>query len=135
MNKLGKGRFWLNYKTSDSIMNELLDQNTNKTKTQSNGSKPLNTVLLVLSIVVVLFTYLHVWNTKASLSSPWLPKYTAYYMNSALINYATIQFGGFVPALFLRIRKHYVLSSICMLAFLLAATILKNSVEIYKQFY
>ena len=116
-------------------MNELLDQKNNTAKVLSAGFKQLNAVLLILSIVIVLFTFLRIWETNMTMSSPWLPKYTSYYIHSALINYAVIQFGGFIPALFLRIRKQYVISSMCIIAFVLAASILKYSVKIYEQFY
>lgn len=116
-------------------MNEPLDKKLEETKVPSNGFKQLNTVLLSLSTVIVLFAYLSVWSTEMSMTSPWLPKYTAYYINGALINYAVIQLGGLIPALFLRVKKHYLISSVCIISFILAASILKNHVKIYEQFF
>ena len=123
------------FEQSSKQMNEPLDQKVNKAKVPSDGFKQLDTVLLSLSVVIVLFAYLSVWSTEMSMTSPWLPKYTAYYLNGALINYAVIQLGGLIPALFLRVKKHYLISSVCIISFILAASILKNYVKIYEWFY
>lgn len=116
-------------------MIEPLDRNENSEIKLADPAKVLNTVLLFLPFVLILFAVWSVWNTKQSLSSPWLPEYTAYYMNGALINFAVIQSGGIIPALFLRWRKQYMLSSSCIILFIIAAMTLKQTLNFYPHFY
>jgi hypothetical protein len=67
--------------------------------------------------------------------SPFLPKYTVIYTNGGGINVMCFLLGGLIPAIFLRMKKQYLISTICIIVFFLVGLILKNSLNIYEQFY
>jgi hypothetical protein len=116
-------------------MIEPLDYLEKDETTLADPAKILNTVLIFLPFLIILYTVWSVWNTKVNFTSPWLPEYTAYYINGTLINLAFIQSGGIIPGLFLRVRSHYILSSGCIIAFILVANLLKNEVQFYSLFF
>jgi hypothetical protein len=99
-----------------------------------NPARILNTVLIFLPFAVILFTVWSVWWTKANLPSPWLPEYTAYYMNGTLINLSVILSGSIIPAFLFRWGKYYILSSVCVVLFYLAATVMKHDLELFWYF-
>ena len=55
--------------------------------------------------------------------------------NGALINITCFLMGGFIPALFLRIKQQYLISTMCILVFFIVGFVLKNSINIYENFY
>lgn len=93
---------------------------------------------LILILLVLLFTILlpiKVWVDSRLLVSPLLPKYVPIYMNASYINLMTFAIGGLIPTLFLRLRKVYFYSTLCLIIFILVGYILKDSLLIYEHFY
>jgi len=118
-------------------MTELIDQDSPehvsnwelKKKRIFNLLPPL---LICLSFGIVAYTIITVRHDVLYPVSPWLPEYTPYYIHSLLINFCVLQFIGIVPALYLRWKKKYALSSYFMFGFIVVAKIFQNHVEFYK---
>jgi len=116
-------------------MNQPLDQKEHKTKNKKGQEKLYNSILFGISFAIIILAIYKVWDTKNSLDSPLLPQYTIFHVNGALINYTIIQFFGVLPALYLRIKKHYAISTYCIIAFMILGIIIKSNVSFYEYLY
>lgn len=114
-------------------MKELLDQIENNASTnEMNGPfKTLSIALLAESVLIVLYTFFIINYDVNNPESPWLPVFTPYFVHSALINFAVVQFGGVIPSLFLFWKKKYVASSFVMIAFLVIARLLEHFLDFH----
>lgn len=110
-------------------MTELLDQDVRKPNLP--WGKWFNLVLIAGVVGMVGVTILVVMNSE---ENPLLPHYLPYYTHGSLINFTIIQLGGLPPGLFLRLRKKYTLSSICLGLFILVALLFMNRAEFYLLF-
>ena len=115
-------------------MNELLDQHKFTSKVNRNYLKLLNTIVILLSLLVVSLIAWKIWGTKNS-TSPYLPQYTIYYVHSTLINFMVIVSVGILSGLVFRAMKHYATSSFVLLAFTVLAFVFDERVELYTYFY
>lgn len=122
------------FEQSSKQMNELLDQKINDTIIKKNSLKLLNTILLLISLSILTFTYWRVWNTINWMSSVSFPQSSAYYVNGTLINFAIIQGLGIIPAFLIRLKRHYAISSYILIAFIILGFILEKKIELYKYF-
>lgn len=97
--------------------------------------KWINLISMILILIVFLLLVLKVWYDSKLIASQLLPNYTVIYTNGALINITCFLMGGFIPALFLRIKQQYLISTMCILVFFIVGFVLKNSINIYENFY
>lgn len=100
-----------------------------------NGSfKTLSIALFAESVMIVLYTFFVINYDVNNPESPWNPVYTPYFVHSALINFAVVQFGGVIPSLYLFWKKKYVASSLVMIVFLVIARLLEHFLDFHYWF-
>jgi len=104
--------------------------------------KRINLIALLIASLSFLFLLAKVWYDAKYMASPLLPKYTAIYINASptggqglSINLICFVLAGLVPALFLRIKKHYMISTFCLILFFVSGYLLKCHVNIYEHFF
>lgn len=114
-------------------MDELIDSEI-KLKKRKSPYRIFNSLLIAGSFLFLAFTYYRIDESKYVMDSPLLPEYTPYYINNSLINISAFLFMSLFPALFLRMKKHYIISSVCILIFSAIGVFLKNRVLIYEYF-
>ena len=66
------------------------------------------------------------------MSSPLLPDYYHIILNGGSINLICFLLGGLIPTLFLRIKRKYVISTVCIILFFVVGLLLKDLVTIYQ---
>lgn len=97
--------------------------------------KIINFIFIFTTLICSVCIIIKVWYEAKMLVSPLLPKYTVIFTNGTQINIICFALAGIIPTFFLRIRKHYLISSICLAIFFIIGYLLKDSVKIYKHFY
>lgn len=105
-----------------------------KVKNNTN-EKTLNNVFILTALISCALLPLKIWWDLKSMPSPFLPKYTVFYINGSLINIACFLLGGLIPSVFLRWRKAYTKSTICLVLFFGVGYFLRFEVKIYEHFY
>lgn len=97
--------------------------------------KKINLILIIVILVAFILLILKIWYDSKHMVSPFLPKYTVLYINGGRINVICFLLGGLIPGLFLRVRRKYLISTICIIMFFALGLILKDSLTIYESFY
>lgn len=97
--------------------------------------KWINDISLSILFFALLFLIIKVHHDSKLLINPLLPKHLAIYTNGKLINLLSFTLGGSIAAIFLRIRKKYIISTISIFTFFIIGYILKDSIYIYEHFY
>lgn len=97
--------------------------------------KKSNLILIVLILVTFISLVIKIMFDSKQMTSPFLPKYTVFHSNGSKINVMCFLLGGLIPAVFLRIKRKYVFSTLCILLFFLVGWFLKDSLKIYEHFY
>lgn len=115
-------------------MDELLDQEKKPYKAEINH-KRINTSFLLIPPVFVLITIASVVYDQKLIVSPFVPKYAAINANASIINYTVILVLSLIPALYLRIGKHYKQSTLVIFIFVLLGLIVKNWVAFHELLY
>jgi len=104
-------------------------------KNNLNNWKMINFISIMLVLVSFILLAVKVWLDFKTITSPLLPKYVVIFKNGVSINVVCFLLAGLLPAIFLRVRKKYIISTFCILLFLIAGFLLKDSVKIYEHFY
>jgi len=97
--------------------------------------KIINTFLIVICFSLPFLLLIKISYDSNLIVSPLMPKYFMIYVHGSTINTICFIIGGLIPAIFLRIRKLYFISNICIIIFLLIGYLMKNSIKIYEHFY
>jgi len=104
-------------------------------KNSLNKWKMINFISIMLVLVSFILLATKVWLDFKLITLPILPKYTVIFKNGASINVVCFLLAGLVPAIYLRVRRKYMISTLCILLFLIVGFLLKDSVKIYEHFY
>ena len=97
--------------------------------------KWINLISIVLILIGLVLLVLKIWYDSKLMVSPLLPKYTVIYTNRVGINIMCFLLGGLIPAIFLRIRREYLISTICIFTFFIVGLIFRNILSLYEHFY
>lgn len=94
----------------------------------------LNLLLIALFLFIDLVAIFLVQQYKSQSLSSLLPSYIPILRHSGLINFCVIITAGLIPGVYLRIKKKYTISTLCLLGFFLIGLVLKDGVHYYKLF-
>jgi len=97
--------------------------------------KVLNSISIFIVTITPLLMFVKVWHDLKMIDSPLIPKYTVVFLNGSKINIICFLLAGLIPAIFLRIKYQYMLSTLCLILFFSVGCLLKDSVKIYEHFY
>ena len=97
--------------------------------------KWINLISVILILIALVLLVLKIWYDSKLMISPLLPKYTVIYTNGVGINVMCFLLGGLIPAIFLRIRREYLISTICIIAFFITGLFLRHILSLYEHFY
>ena len=104
-------------------------------ETNIKNPKLTNLIVILLVLLGAVYLIIRIWYDTKTLGSPFLPKYTFVFIYRMHINVMCFVLAALIPAVFLRIRKKYAISTLVILMFFLIGLILKEEVLIYQHFY
>lgn len=106
-----------------------------QTISKSNMWKRINPILIVMIFASLTLLVMKVWYDSKLIVNPLLPNYTALYLNGGAINVMCFLIAGLIPTIYLRIKRQYLVSTMCIIVFFVVALCLKNSLHLYEHFY
>jgi len=101
---------------------------------KNNLWKRINLISIIAILIGIILLIFKIWYESKFMNSPLLPKQLAIYANGKGINVMSILFGGLIPSIFLRTKRKYIVSTICIFLFFVFGLILKDSIYIYEYF-
>lgn len=102
---------------------------------KSNLWKWISLISITAILIGIILFMFKIWYESKFMISPLLPKYLAIYTNRGGVNVMSFLLGGLMPSIFLKTRRKYLASTICIFIFFVFGLILKDSIYIYEYFY
>lgn len=109
---------------------EISEENYHNTKW-----KWVNLISILIIILASILMVVKIWYDSKIMASPFLPKYTVIYANGSGINAFCFFIGGLIPTIYLRARKKYLTSTICLFLFIIIGILMKDAFSFYEHFY
>lgn len=120
-------------------MLEPLDQSVEKTlgnkKSIFQSARFWNTIVLILTVIFIILVPLKVKFDRAMITTGILPDDVLVFKNGVAINLALILIIVLIPAIFLRIKKKYVTSSLFLFTLTIMGILVSRQFTFYEWFY